>query len=388
MSEAPHSIYDVIIIGAGSVGTPAAFFLAKSGLKVLVLDPYASVGQGSNKRAIGGIRATHSDPAKIRLCLRSLELFSTWRDSFGEDIEWYKGGYSFVAYQEKEEQTLKQLLAIQKSLGLNIDWLDKAQLLKVVPDLNPDGLIGGTLSPDDGSISPLLAIHSFYNQAINFNAEFIFNEPVTEIIISHGKIAGVKTGKAFYSAGVVMNAAGPWANQIGKLAGLNIPVFPESHEAAITESVARFLYPMIVDTRQNEGSTNYYFYQHLTGQILFCLTPNPPIPGFDTRETSSFLPAVARRMVEIMPRLKNVRVRRTWRGLYPMTPDGSPVVGWVDEIPGYLLAVGMCGQGLMLGPGIGELLTRLIHEELTKEDQDTLTFLSPSRQFAGEEMLK
>ena len=388
MSEAPHSIYDVIIIGAGSVGTPAAFFLAKSGLKVLVLDPYVSVGQGSNKRAIGGIRATHSDPAKIRLCLRSLELFSTWRDSFGEDIEWYKGGYSFVAYQEKEEQTLKQLLAIQKSLGLNIDWLDKAQLLKVVPDLNPDGLIGGTLSPDDGSISPLLAIHSFYNQAINFNAEFIFNEPVTEIIISHGKIAGVKTGKAFYSAGVVMNAAGPWANQIGKLAGLNIPVFPESHEAAITESVARFLYPMIVDTRQNEGSTNYYFYQHLTGQILFCLTPNPPIPGFDTRETSSFLPAVARRMVEIMPRLKNVRVRRTWRGLYPMTPDGSPVVGWVDEIPGYLLAVGMCGQGLMLGPGIGELLTRLIHEELTKEDQDTLTFLSPSRQFAGEEMLK
>ena len=102
MSEAPHSIYDVIIIGAGSVGTPAAFFLAKTGLKVLVLDPYASVGQGSNKRAIGGIRATHSDPAKIRLCLRSLELFSTWQVTYGEDIEWYKGGYCFVAYREKE----------------------------------------------------------------------------------------------------------------------------------------------------------------------------------------------------------------------------------------------------------------------------------------------
>jgi len=388
MSEAPHSIYDVIIIGAGSVGTPAAFFLTKTGLKVLVLDPYASVGQGSNKRAIGGIRATHSDPAKIRLCLRSLELFSTWQVTYGEDIEWYKGGYCFVAYREKEEQTLKKLLAIQKTLGLNINWLDKNQLLEVVPDLHSDGLIGGTFSPDDGSISPLLAIHSFYNQAVKSGAQFNFDEPVTEIILSHGKISGVKTNKAVYSAGVMINAAGPWANQIGKLVGLDIPVFPESHEAAITESVARFLHPMIVDTRPIEGSTSYYFYQHLTGQVLFCITPNPPIPGFDTRETSSFLPAVARRMVEIMPRLKNVRVRRTWRGLYPMTPDGSPIVGWVDGIPGFLSAVGMCGQGLMLGPGIGELLTRLVRQELVADDQDTLSFLSPSRQFASEEMLK
>jgi sarcosine oxidase, subunit beta len=388
MSETPHSTYDVIIIGAGSVGTPAAYFLAKTGLKVLVLDPYASVGQGSNKRAIGGIRATHSDPAKIRLCLRSLELFSTWQDTFGEDIEWYKGGYSFVAYREKEEQTLKKLLAIQKSLGLNINWLDKHQLLSVVPDLDPNGLIGGTLSPDDGSISPLLAIHSFYNQAVRHKTQFNFNEPVIEIILSHGKVAGVRTNKAAYSTGVVINAAGPWANQVGKLSGLNIPVFPESHEAGITESVDRFLYPMIVDTRPIEGFSNYYFYQHLTGQILFCITPDPPIPGYDTRETSSFLPVVARRMVEIMPRLKNVRVRRTWRGLYPMTPDGSPIVGWSPEMPGYLLAVGMCGQGLMLGPGIGELLTRLVRAELTQADQDTLKVLSPARQFVGEEMLK
>jgi sarcosine oxidase, subunit beta len=388
MSDGTHANYDVIVIGSGSVGTPAAYFLAKSGLKVLVLDPYASVGQGSNKHAIGGIRATHSDPAKIRLCLRSLELFSTWQDTFGEDIEWYRGGYCFVAYREKEEQTLKKLLVIQKSLGLNIDWLGKDHLLDIAPDLNPDGLIGGTFSPEDGSISPLLAIHSFYDQALRFGAHFHFKEPVTEIITAHDKITGVRTNKDSYATGVVINAAGPWANQIGRLAGVDVPVFPESHEAAITESVARFLYPMIVDTRPVEGSTNYYFYQHLTGQVLFCITPNPPIPGYDTRETSFFLPAVARRMVEIMPRLRNIRVRRTWRGLYPMTPDGSPLVGWVEEMPGFLLAAGMCGQGLMLGPAIGELLTHLVNAELTQADQDTLAFLSPSRQFAGEEMLK
>ena len=91
MSSVPA--YDVIVIGAGSVGTPAAFYLAKAGLKTLVLDGGASVGQGSNKKAIGGIRATHSDPAEIRLCLRSIEIFSTWKEIYGDEIEWEEGGY-------------------------------------------------------------------------------------------------------------------------------------------------------------------------------------------------------------------------------------------------------------------------------------------------------
>ena len=110
----PH--YDVIILGAGSIGTPAAFYLAQAGLRTLVLDPAASVGQGSNKRAIGGVRATHSDPAKIRLCMRSLEIFSTWQQTYGDDIEWHKGGYVFVAYRPQEENTLKTLLTVQKKI--------------------------------------------------------------------------------------------------------------------------------------------------------------------------------------------------------------------------------------------------------------------------------
>ena len=123
---ATNKSFDVIVVGAGSVGTPTALSLAEAGLKVLVLDQFPSVGQGSNKRAIGGLRATHSDPAKIRLCLRSLEIFSTWKERHGDDIEWLKGGYSYVAYRPEEERTLKELLTVQKSYGLNIDWHDAA----------------------------------------------------------------------------------------------------------------------------------------------------------------------------------------------------------------------------------------------------------------------
>jgi sarcosine oxidase subunit beta len=388
MSENQKNHFDVIVIGGGSVGTPTALSLQQAGYKTLVLDQFASIGQGSNKKAIGGIRATHSDPAKIRLSLRSIEIFSTWRERYGDDIEWFKGGYVFVARREREEKILKELLVTQKSFGLNIDWLDSEPMLELVPDLNPNGLRGGTFSPDDGNASPLLSIHAFYRQARAIGAEFRFNEKVTDVIVEHGQVKGVRTDKGCYYAGVVVNAAGPWAEEVGKLVGITVPVTPDAHESAITEPVARFLDPMIVDIQPMPGSSNYYFYQHYTGQIVFCITPSPQIWGLDMRETSSFLPMVARRMVDLMPRLKNIRVRRTWRGLYPMTPDGFPLVGWSQEVQGYLLAAGMCGQGFMLGPGIGELIARIIGGSTNHEDEETLSYLSPYREFAGQELLK
>jgi sarcosine oxidase subunit beta len=380
--------YDVVIIGAGSVGTPTALSLAELGLRPLVIDCRPSAGQGSNKAAIGGIRATHSDPAKIRLCLRSIEIFSTWHERYGDDIEWRKGGYSFVAYREREEKILKDLLAIQKPYGLNIDWLDKDTFLQVIPDLNPNGLMGGTYSPDDGSASPLLSQHAFYTQARRLGAEFRFNEAVTGIDTAGGRVRGVKTDKGEYGTEVVINAAGAWAAPLAKRVGIDVPVKPDSHEGAITEAVAHFLGPMVVDIRPVTGSANYYFYQHATGQIVFCITPSPSLWGEDTRETSEFLPMVAKRMVDLMPRLANIRVRRTWRGLYPMTPDGFPIVGWAKQVEGYLLVVGMCGQGFMLGPGLGELLARMIQNKLTESDHEILQILSPYRQFAGQEKLK
>lgn len=388
MAERTMPHYDVIIIGAGSVGTPAAFSLAKARVRTLVIDERPSVGQGSNKTAIGGIRATHSDPAKIRLSLHSIEVFSTWKERYGDEIEWYKGGYSFVAYREREEKILKDLLAVQHSYGLNIHWLDKDALLEVIPDLNPNGLIGGTHSPDDGNASPLLAIHAFYRHAKRLGTEFHFDETVTGIAIKGGRVRGVKTDKGEYGADVVINAAGPWAREVGQMVGLDVPVRPDSHEAAVTEAVARFLDPMVVDIRPAVGSTNYYFYQHYTGQIVFCITPSPNIWGKDTHETSIFLPMVARRMVDLMPCLKNLRVRRAWRGLYPMTPDGFPIVGWSKEVEGFLLAVGLCGQGFMLGPGLGELLARLVIDDLEPEDHEVLAHLSPYREFADQEQLK
>ena len=367
---------------------PTAWAMARSGLKVLVLDRRASPCQGSNKAAIGGIRATHSEPAKIRLCLRSLEIASTWRQTYGDDIDWRTGGYSFVAYSDRERNTLTGLIDTQKASGLDIDWLDRAELLEIIPALSRDGLIGGTFSPGDGHCSPLLLGHAMVKQACRRGVEFRFREPVTAIEVECGRVRTVATNAGSYDAPVVINAAGAWANEIGAMVGLDHPIQPDSHEGGITEPVAPFLGPMVVDIKPTEHAANCYFFQLATGQIVFALTPKPIVPGFDCRETSDFLPIIAQRMIRLVPRLAGLRVRRTWRGLYPMSPDGSPIVGRSNEVEGYLMAIGMCGHGFMLGPGLGELLDRTVRNDLAEADRAVLEGLSPYRSFEGQAALK
>ena len=379
--------YDAVIIGSGSVGTPTAMFLAQAGFKVLVLEAMHSNGQGSNKHAIGGIRATHSDPAKIYLCSDSIKIFSTWKETYGDDIEWHSGGYSFVAYDEQIERSLKDLLVIQKNAGLNIDWKTPEELQKVVHGISLNGLLGGTLSPEDGYASPLKSNFAFYTQAVKAGVEFRFNEKVTAINVEDHKVKSVQSDKSGYTCKWLINAAGGWAAEVSKLAGITVPVMPDSHEALVSEPVAHFMEPMIVDLRKRPGSANFYFYQNVDGHIIACQTPDPQIWGNFQTETSEFLPQISKRLIEVIPSLKNLRVRRTWRGTYPMTPDGSPILGEVADLEGYLLAVGTCGQGFMLGPGIGKVLSHLIQGKLSAEEKACLHDLRLDRSFVDEEKL-
>jgi len=372
MTKTTH--YDVIIIGAGSVGVPTALFLAEKKVKVLVLDKEPSIGQGQNKRAIGGVRKTHSDPTKI-------------------DIGWKTGGYCFPVYTAEHEKMLKDLLAIQKKFGLDIDWHPAETIKELVPGINPDDLRGGVYSPGDGQASPLMAVVAMTKRAEELGATFLYKEQVIGINLESGKVKGVKTAKGEFFAPVVVNASGADAREVGHLTGLDLPVYPDSHEAGVTAPVAPFLKPLVVDLRTGADgkSSNFYFGQEHHGQIIFCYTPKPLIEGTDINATSEFLPRAAKRLIQLVPRLQNVLIRRVWRGLYPMTPDGSPIVDQVEHIKGMYLAVGMCGQGFMLGPGIGANLANFIvtgKPEIPLDLWKTFSFKRDFYGHAGGEKLK
>ena len=379
--------YDIIIIGAGSIGVPLSFYLSQYAISVLVLEKMPSVGRGQNRSAIGGIRATHSDPAKIKICRKSIEIVSHMEDLYGYNVDWTAGGYLFVAYDYQTEEQLRTLLELQKHFDLNISWISSEEVAELVPGINPNKLLGGTYSPEDGSASPLKLIDAFYMLACQTGVKFHFNEEVVSFETHHDQIWTVNTNRKRYSAALIIDAAGALSGNLGKLIHIDVPVYPESHEGGITEPVQRFFEPMIVDTRPAKGSANYYFYQNAEGQVVFCLTPEPGIPGTDCDNTSIFLPQVTKRMVELYPRLRNLRVRRTWRGLYPMTPDGLPIISYTREFSNYLIVSGMCGQGFMIGPGLGKILSELIVDNVREHD-DILRQLNLHRQFTLKEILK
>lgn len=354
--------FDVIVVGCGSVGNPTAWQLAEAGLKVLVLDRRSSAGQGDNKTAIGGVRATHSDPGKISTCLSSIEIFSTWKEKFGFDIGWKPGGYCFPVYDQTTEETLRDLIPYQKECGMKIDWVGPEDLTELIPGINPEGLRGGTYSPEDGQVSSILAPIAFQREATKHGAQYRFAERVTGYSKTASRVTGVITDKGKYHADWVILAAGADAAEHGPLLGLEIPVTPDAHEAGISAPIAPFLDPLVVDLRPGiDGkTTNFYFGQNREGQIIFCYTPKDLFIGTNRESLSEFLPILAGRMITLLPRLKNLLVRRIWRGCYPMTPDGVPIIDFAPGLDGLILAVGMCGQGLMLGPGVGKNITAMI----------------------------
>ena len=352
--------YDVIVIGAGSVGIPLAWSLAGRGFTVAVLDHEASWGRGQNRAAIGGIRATHSDTAKIKICLESIKIISAMKEVHGIDLEWRQGGYLYVAYDNATKDSFLSLLEIQKAAGLDIDWVGPERVAELAPGLRREELLGGTFSPKDGFASPLAAASAFHKLALDAGVDFFFGHRVEAIEVRAGYVQSLEAGKETWSSGLYVNAAGAEASELASLAGLSLPVHPDCHEAGVTEPVQRFLEPMIVDIRPDAESGNYYFYQAATGQVVFCITPRPQIWGRDKDSTSEFLPLCLPRILRLYPRLRNLRVRRTWRGMYPMTPDGLPLIGYPEEAQNFLQAVGMCGQGFMMGPGLGKILAESI----------------------------
>lgn len=206
---------DVVVIGAGAVGLPSAYFLAQEGMKVTLVDKEPAPGQGSFKAAIGGIRATHSEPAKIALCQESLKIFSTWKDRTGTEIGWRMGGYCFPIYREQDEELLKGMLPLQHKCGLKIDWVDSDGIKKVIPGINAIGLRGGTLSIEDGQASPLLFASSLTEECKNLGVEFRLGETIQELLVKNGHIVGVTTDKGTIRADSMLNSAGARESNCG-----------------------------------------------------------------------------------------------------------------------------------------------------------------------------
>ncbi len=370
--------YDVVVVGGGIIGMATAYYLSQEKVKLALVER-KHIGSGSTGRCIGGIRQQFSTPAAIRLMQENIELFSQMEEEFNQSVEFHQGGYLFLAHNPEMVEVFKKNIEIQEKEKVNVSLLSPAEVKKVVPHLNIEEVLAGAYCPDDAQAFPFRVLEGYREKIEKRGGEFFMANPVIDIKKEKHFRLTLADGNRLEAPKVVLSA-GPWSGELGKIIGLELPFYPERHEAVITERIPKFFEPMVVDYRQD----GCYFHQLISGQVIACYTPVPHVPGIHEDVTFEFLPQVAWRMSRLIPELKKAAILRNWSGSYTMTPDGNPIVDQ-SEIEGLYIASGMSGHGFMFGPAIGK---HLAHFMLFGQWGADFSEFSIKREFKSKENMK
>ncbi len=351
---------DVVIIGAGIVGSSIAYHLTQAGCKnVLVLERESQQGKGSTGKSMGGVRAQFSTPASVRMSLYSIPFFREFEERMGHPSGYRGQGYLFVATEARHLRYLRANYELQTSMGLKtVELLKAEQVTRMVPQLRPNDILGGSFCSSDGFVDPHSVMTGFMLRAIDAGARLVRTAEVTAMERDSNGICGVRTATERIATRIVVNAAGAWAGLVAKLAGLELPVEPLRRMLVPTERFDKIAHsaPMTVDM-----ATGFHFRPEGLGLLMAWNDPDET-PGFKTDFDPAFVEKILTRGVSRVPCLEEAEVnpKRAWAGLYEMTPDHHPILGAVPSIPGLYLANGFSGHGVMHSPATGRIVSDLI----------------------------
>jgi len=359
---------DIVIIGGGIQGCSIAYNLAKKGIKNIVILERNTCANGSSGRCGAGIRQQFGTKMNCILALESMKIFETLSEELDYDIELNQAGYLMLAYTEKEMKQFKKNVALEQSLGIDAKVVTPGEAREIVPPLNLEGILGGTFCQADGNVNPLYTTFAYAEAAQRLGVKYYPFTEATEIETENGRILSVMTDKGRIITSMIVNAAGGYSGPVGKMAGLDIPVYSQRHQILITEHIDLLWKPMLMSF-----SENFYFQQLPDGGILGGYgDPQNEVKGDNIESTWQFARTMAKKMVKLVPILKDVRMVRQWAGLYNMSPDAQPILGEHPELKGFYLSVGFSGHGFMLAPITGKLIAELIMEEKTSISIDKL----------------
>jgi len=351
---------DVVIVGGGIVGSSIAYHLTEAGCSnVLVVERETHQGKGSTGKSMGGVRAQFATPVNIQMSLYSIPFYASFDERLGHPAGYKPQGYLFVASSERHLQYLRTNQEKQKALGLKTARMVSAdEIRSMFPQLRADDIVGGSFCSTDGFVDPYSAMVGFMARAAESGARLWRNTEVTAIHADGHGVTSVETTRGPVATRTVVNAAGPWAAQVAKLAGVDLPVEPLRRMLVPTEPFDQFPHsaPMIIDM-----SNGFHFRPESLGFLLAWNDPEET-PGFKTDFEPGFIEKVLTRAAGRVSCFENLAVnpKRAWAGLYEMTPDHHPILGPVAEVPGFFLANGFSGHGVMHAPATGKILSDLI----------------------------
>jgi len=352
---------DVVVVGGGVVGASAAYHLAAAGVaSVLLLERADRLAAGSTGACAGGFRVQFSSEVNIRLSLASVPMILGFSEEHGLPLDVVQHGYLFLVRDERAWEAFVAAHRLQRSLGADAELLSAAEAAVLVPGISLDGVIGAAYGPKDGIADPSGLTQGYATAARREGASVELGVEVSGIVVSAGRVVGVRTvGGEEVSAPVVVNAAGPWAGLLAATAGVELPLEPIPRHVLVTGP-----FPGVPERRTLviDAVTSFYFHREGPGVLMGMGSPDER-PTFDTTADEAF---VAERLlptaVRTFPPLEEAAIEHSWVGLYEMTPDRHPILGSAPGVEGLYLANGFSGHGFQHAPIVGKLLAEMIVE--------------------------
>ena len=343
----------VIVLGGGLMGTATAFFLARRGVEVTLIDS-GRIGAGATVASFGNIRRSGRYLPQLPLARRSLDLWGRTETLLGRDVEFRATGHLRLIFDDDGLNLARRFSQDARPWGLELEELTAAELRHRFPGLGPEA-IGASFSAQDGSANPRLIAPAFAEAAARAGATVI--DGVEIRAIRHGFV--VDTSHGVFRADQLVNCAGHGGAAIANTFGERVPMAVLGPQMGVTEPLPHRILPVVGVWSAAHGA---YLRQVERGNVVFggAVTRTKVGPDGRAHVDPAQLSEQLRAVVRLVPALRHVAVIRQWSGAEGYVEDGLPVMGSSSTTDGLFHAFGFCGHGFQLGPGVGDAMAELV----------------------------
>jgi len=364
---------DVVILGAGVMGTSIAFHLAKRRAGKIVVIDKDHVGRGGSGRSSALIRMHYSFPAEVELALISMRMFKNWQEVVGAPGDFRRTGFVRIVHPN-ETARLRLNVEMQTRLGATVELIDKHQLGELESDWNVDDVELAAYERESGYGDGAGVAGDFLSAARDLGAIYAPRMQATALHVDGDRIRGVVTDQGIVSSAIVIVATGPWTRPLLQQAGYDLPIECEYHQVAILRNPPGMKGGGCACI---DSVTATYFRSDAHDKFLvgdfYGKRPVDP-DNFPQRASDESLEEIIERVCRRVPKLEGAEVMRGVTGVYDMTPDSRPLLGEIPGIRGLYVCTGFSGMGFKISPAIG-----LVMSELTLEGKANSVDISAFR---------